>query len=29
MLNFVAPLMDAKEFSEIKITEVEPILKIT
>ena len=28
MLNFINPIMDAKEYSEIKIFEVEPILKI-
>ena len=28
MLNFITPIMDAKEYSEIKIFEVEPILKI-
>ena len=28
MLNFNTPIMDTKEYSEIKISEVEPILKI-
>ncbi len=28
MLNFISPIMDTKEYSEIKISEVEPILKI-
>ena len=28
MLNFNSPIMDTKEYSEIKISEVEPILKI-
>ena len=28
MLNFNTPIMDAKEYSEIKILEVEPILKL-
>ena len=28
MLNFNTPIMDAKEYSEIKIWEVEPILKL-
>ena len=28
MLNFINPIMDTKEYSEIKISEVEPILKI-
>ena len=28
MLNFNSPIMDAKEYSEIKISEIEPILKI-
>ena len=28
MLNFITPIMDTKEYSEIKISEVEPILKI-
>ena len=28
MLNFNTPIMDTKEFSEIKISEIEPILKI-
>ena len=28
MLNFNTPISDTKEYSEIKISEVEPILKI-
>ena len=28
MLNFINPIMDTKEYSEIKISEVEPIFKI-
>ena len=28
MLNFITPIMDTKEYSEIKISEIEPILKI-
>ena len=28
MLNYNSPIMDAKDFSEIKISEVEPIIKI-
>ena len=28
MLNFNTPIMDTKEYSEIKISEIEPILKI-
>ena len=28
MLNFNSPIMDTKEYSEIKISEIEPILKI-
>ena len=28
MLNFNSPIMDTKEYSEIKISEVEPIFKI-
>ena len=28
MLNFITPIMDTKEYSEIKISEVEPIFKI-
>ena len=28
MLNFISPIMDTKEYSEIKISEVESVLKI-
>ena len=28
MLNFNNPIMDTKEYSEIKISEIEPVLKI-
>ena len=28
MLNFNTPIVDTKEYSEIKISEIEPILKI-
>tara|TARA_Y100000590_G_scaffold432381_1_gene548344 strand:+ start:1073 stop:1633 length:561 start_codon:yes stop_codon:yes gene_type:complete len=28
MLNYNSPIMDSKDFSEIKITEIEPVLKI-
>ena len=28
MLNFNTPIIDTKEYSEIKISEIEPILKI-
>ena len=28
MLNFNTPIIDVKEYSEIKISEIEPILKI-
>ena len=28
MLNYNSPIMDAKNYSEIKISEVEPIIKI-
>ena len=28
MLNFITPIMDTKEYTEIKISEIEPVLKI-
>ena len=28
MLNYNSPIMNTKEYSEIKISEIEPILKI-
>ena len=28
MLNFNTPIIDTKEYSEIKISEIEPIIKI-
>ena len=28
MLNYNSPIMDTKEYTDIKISEVEPILKI-
>ncbi len=28
MLNYNSPIMDTKDYSEIKISEVEPIIKI-
>jgi len=28
MLNFITPIMDTKDYSEIKVSEIEPILKI-